>query len=333
MPKMLGTLQKIHDAIDARRAACLFYVFQALAVPAWWFLLVLLPTSRDWFFPTRLTGDPLMSFWLADLTLLAGGSLLACYAVAMRRAWATAVSWFVAAAAAYPTLYTLVLAGRYGEGMVGAGLMGLAAGLAAAFATIVGNDARPAGFRTAHTSSTPVLLLRVLVQIVLFWGLFLGLLPLAIAEAEQRLGLPAFVLPVQRVLGLVLFFLAGALGVWSAWSMATLGRGTPLPTDCAPRLVVTGPYRYLRNPMASAGIAQGVGVGVTMGSFAVLAYAFLGALVWHWGARPAEERDLLERFGQPYWEYRSAVRCWVPSRGFSSSTSADSSCNPPGESA
>jgi len=297
---------------SARTIAALYFVLQALAVLAWWVLLFWIPDSRDWFFPRPLTGSPLMSFWLADLILLGGGSLFAAYAVALRRSWAAAAVWLVVGAICYPTLYCIVLATHYGEGMIGAGLMGASAGLCLAFATIVGTAQEPTGFRVAPSSSTVMLFARAGLQIVIFWGLFLWLLPLAITEAEGRLGVNGFEWGGHQFAGWLLFALAGPLGLWSAVTMAMHGRGTPLPTDCAPKLVIAGPYRYLRNPMATAGILQGLAVGVILGSVGTLLYALTGAVLWHFGARPAEELDLLQRFGEPYRKYRAQVRCWVP---------------------
>jgi protein-S-isoprenylcysteine O-methyltransferase Ste14 len=46
------------------------------------------------------------------------------------------------------------------------------------------------------------------------------------------------------------------------------------------RLVVAGPYRWVRNPMALASIAQGVAVGLILSSWLVVVYAVAGALLW-----------------------------------------------------
>jgi len=98
----------------------------------------------------------------------------------------------------------------------------------------------------------------------------------------------------------------------------TRGDGTPLPTATAPRLVIAGPYRYVRNPMALAGIAQGVAVGFYLGSYGVIAYSLLGAIFWHTAVRPVEEHDLVERFDESYVQYRKSVRLWFPRLGKSS---------------
>jgi len=96
--------------------------------------------------------------------------------------------------------------------------------------------------------------------------------------------------------------------------MATRGNGTPLPTASAPSLVIAGPYRYVRNPMALPGIAQGIAVGAYLGSYGVIAYSLLGAIFWHIIVRPVGERDLVERIGESYDHYRTSVRLWLPRR-------------------
>ena len=39
------------------------------------------------------------------------------------------------------------------------------------------------------------------------------------------------------------------------------------------RLVIAGPYRWIRNPMAVAGIVQGVAVGIILHAWLVITYA------------------------------------------------------------
>lgn len=168
--------------------------------------------------------------------------------------------------------------------------------------------------REARPSSRWWVVLKTLGQTVVFWSVFLFLLPAVIFAVEGRTGLNGwrFGGPACAWGGAVLFALGGSLGLASGLVMAVCGRGTPLPADCARELVVVGPYRYIRNPMAVAGLAQGVGVGLFLGSPAVVAYALVGGPVWHLFVRPWEEADLERRFGEPYRRYRAAVWCWVP---------------------
>lgn len=90
------------------------------------------------------------------------------------------------------------------------------------------------------------------------------------------------------------------------------GEGTPLPLDQTNALVVSGPYRFVRNPMAIAGIGQGLAVACLFQSIPILAYSLLGALVWQVVVRPFEERDMINRFGEDYLNYRRNVTCWLP---------------------
>ena len=155
---------------------------------------------------------------------------------------------------------------------------------------------------------------KTLTQMAVSWTLFFGVIPFAIRTVENQLGLPVVRLPgpAHPVVGVVLFACGGALGLTSSMVMAVRGGGTPMPTDCAPRMVVAGPYRFVRNPMAIGGIAQGGAVGLIFGSPTVLLGAALAGPIWNWGVRPWEERDLERRFGDPYRAYRQAVRCWIP---------------------
>ena len=91
------------------------------------------------------------------------------------------------------------------------------------------------------------------------------------------------------------------------------GAGTPLPLDQTNNLVVTGPYQYVRNPMAIAGVGQGLAIAIVFQSVPILIYSLLGALVWHLVVRPIEERDMAQRFGESYLRYRQRVSCWIPS--------------------
>jgi protein-S-isoprenylcysteine O-methyltransferase Ste14 len=169
-------------------------------------------------------------------------------------------------------------------------------------------------FRPAPPRSRGANLLWTAAQSVAVWGLALVVGPAVLTTVGRRLGVPGFAFAGQMHIALVLFGAASALNLASGGVLAARGRGTPLPMACPRALVRTGPYLYVRNPMAVAGIGQGVAVGVALGSWLVLLYALAGALLWHFAVRPVEERDLAERFGGAYAEYRQAVPLWWPRR-------------------
>ncbi len=146
-----------------------------------------------------------------------------------------------------------------------------------------------------------------------FWSIFLWILPMGINELLGRIGWSSFVHSRQVECALTLLIVASAGGLWSGWTIASHGKGTPLPTATAVELVVAGPYRFVRNPMALTGVLQGVAVGWLLGSFPLIAGALLCGFIWHLLVRPVEESDLHARFGASYVAYQQAVGLWIPS--------------------
>ena len=73
-------------------------------------------------------------------------------------------------------------------------------------------------------------------------------------------------------------------------TMALIGEGTPLPAETARKLVVAGPYRYVRNPMAVAGVIQTASIGLLFGSWMVVVLA---------GPVGVERADPADRGGGP----------------------------------
>ncbi len=170
------------------------------------------------------------------------------------------------------------------------------------------------GFRVANEASTARHIAATLLQTAAFWFTFLWLLPELVSALGSKFALPR--LGVERVGGtpvaIALFVAASALGLSTGIMMAVLGRGTPLPMCTAREFVTSGPYRWLRNPMALAGITQGFAVGLWRDDVLVVLYALAGAVLWHGVARPPEERDLVRRFGAPFVAYRERVGLWLP---------------------
>lgn len=169
------------------------------------------------------------------------------------------------------------------------------------------------GFRRAQPGSAWRNVGKTFLQTLLFWGLFLGLIPLALRALERDvLGVPALRFAGQEWVGFLGFAMMGALGIWSGVTMALHGEGTPLPLDHPNRLVVRGPYCHVRNPMAIAGLSQAVCVGVAWGVWSCVPYALIGGVLWNALARPPEEHQLERDFGEAYVAYKAQVRCWWP---------------------
>ena len=164
-------------------------------------------------------------------------------------------------------------------------------------------------FRVARPASFGWNYAKTLGQTALLWVVFLIVVPSLVTAIEGDRGFPT-----HRPTAVVLFVLFGSLGLWGGVAMAREGAGTPLPLDTARRLVVAGPYRWVRNPMAISAPLQAMSMSLWHGSWSLLLYGLGGAVAWNVLIRPAEERDLAARFGEPYERYRREVRCWVPRR-------------------
>ncbi|HEX5282039.1 MAG TPA: isoprenylcysteine carboxylmethyltransferase family protein [Micropepsaceae bacterium] len=86
------------------------------------------------------------------------------------------------------------------------------------------------------------------------------------------------------------------------------GPGTAIPPV---RLVVSGPYRYTRNPMYLGHLIFLLGLALTLRSWAGLALFCIQA-IWFHRRVVQDENRLIDRFGPDYSDYRRRVRRWIP---------------------
>ncbi|HEY8211844.1 MAG TPA: isoprenylcysteine carboxylmethyltransferase family protein [Myxococcaceae bacterium] len=141
-------------------------------------------------------------------------------------------------------------------------------------------------------------------------GTVAGLIPWLISR--WRFSEPFFGVGAFRVLGVVLMA-AGLPVLLSAFARFALqGLGTPSPSAPPERLVVTGWYRHVRNPMYVAVVSLIFGQGLLFGNAGVLAYGLVAWVVFHVFVLAREEPRLRGRFGAEYQEYCAHVRRWIP---------------------
>lgn len=90
-------------------------------------------------------------------------------------------------------------------------------------------------------------------------------------------------------------------------------KGTPVPLSPPPKLVVTGPYRFVRNPMMTGIFIQLFGLGIATGSPS-LTFIFtpLFIVVNVWELKTIEEPELVKRLGAEYVEYKKQVPMFFP---------------------
>jgi len=102
------------------------------------------------------------------------------------------------------------------------------------------------------------------------------------------------------------------LAAWCVNLFNVEGRGTPLPLDPPKRFVVSGPYRYVRNPMMLGAFLILAGEAAVFASSVLFLYMAVIMVLAHLFVRFWEEPDLARRFGQAYLEYQRQVPRWIP---------------------
>ncbi len=95
--------------------------------------------------------------------------------------------------------------------------------------------------------SAIVLLLKDLLFTVIVPGVVAVYVPLTLAGAGVEALLAGW--SPSRLIALVPLTAGAVLYLWCLWEFAARGCGTPAPFDAPRRLVVRGPYRWVRNPM------------------------------------------------------------------------------------
>jgi protein-S-isoprenylcysteine O-methyltransferase Ste14 len=146
------------------------------------------------------------------------------------------------------------------------------------------------------------------------WGVAVGgtfgcLLPYLLGEWHFHRPLPYWAL-AQAAGGLLIC--AGLAPIVHSFIEFTKADGTPVPAASPPRLVVTGFYRYVRNPIYVGFLAILTGQTLLFGSLGLLEYTVAAWCIGVAAVRFYEEPTLARKFGHDYQEYQRAVRAWIP---------------------
>lgn len=147
---------------------------------------------------------------------------------------------------------------------------------------------------------------------------FLFLLPWLLF-ALARAMVPGFLTGLPRMVEIPLAIGTAVVGLavtaWAAFTQWTIGRGTPAPIAPTQRLIISGPYKYTRNPIELGAILYYFGVGLYFGNgFHGLTCFFIGLVFGSAYHRFVEEKELSQRFGAEYDEYRRRVPFLIPRR-------------------
>jgi protein-S-isoprenylcysteine O-methyltransferase Ste14 len=130
--------------------------------------------------------------------------------------------------------------------------------------------------------------------------------------SRWHLQAPFFDLQLVRWFGVVLILLGVPVLVETFARFALQGRGTPAPIAPTQHLVITGPNRYVRNPIYLALVAIVFGQALILGHTGLLVYDALLWIGFHIFVLAYEEPTLRRTFGAEYDAYCADVSRWLP---------------------
>jgi protein-S-isoprenylcysteine O-methyltransferase Ste14 len=113
---------------------------------------------------------------------------------------------------------------------------------------------------------------------------------------------------------MILVAIGTALALWCVFTFVFIGKGTPAPFDPPRKLVVCGPYRFVRNPMYIGAAMTLAGAALYYQSLSILIYTALFFLITHLFVVLYEEPTLRRTFGDEYDAYFRRVSRWLPKR-------------------
>jgi len=147
---------------------------------------------------------------------------------------------------------------------------------------------------------------------VVFVVVLPGVLYLASGALYQWL-LHQWLPPVKSALSVGSIVLGLLVLAWGALTHVTTGKGTPVPLIPSQKLMVTGPYRFCRNPLQLGAMIYYFGLGTYFGSFRIglvmFVITFVLAGCYH---KFYEEKRLLAKYGKEYEEYRQKTPFLIP---------------------
>ena len=114
------------------------------------------------------------------------------------------------------------------------------------------------------------------------------------------------------ILGIICFLAGILLAVSTVRLFPKLGKGTPAPWDPTSKMIVTGPYAYVRNPMITGVVLILVSEALMLGSWAIGIWAALFLIINMFYFPLSEEPGLRKRFGKEYDEYCQNVPRYIP---------------------
>ena len=154
----------------------------------------------------------------------------------------------------------------------------------------------------------------VVVRAVIYAAVFIGFV--LVYLPARFLSWSGIVAPAStgalQVAGIIMVTIGTAIALWCVFTFVFIGKGTPAPFDPPRKLVIRGPYRFVRNPMYIGAGMTLAGAALYYQSLSIFTYTALFFLITHLFVVLYEEPTLRRTFGDEYEAYCRRVRRWRP---------------------
>ena len=148
---------------------------------------------------------------------------------------------------------------------------------------------------------------------VIFFFSLIGLFIIISLWTDKLLHFPKLIsYPLNIIVSLLILVIGLFLVLWSISDFIKV-KGTPVPFNPPPKLVTTGPYSYIRNPMLSGVFILMFGFGILFRSISlVFIFTPLFILFNCLELKTIEEPELEKRLGKDYSKYKKRVPMFFP---------------------
>lgn len=117
---------------------------------------------------------------------------------------------------------------------------------------------------------------------------------------------------IQIIFGIILFIFGLFLAIWTMILFNTIGKGTLAPWAAPKHLVVEGPFKIVRNPMITGILSILTAESLILNSINLFYWMIIFFIVNCIYFKLFEEKQLENKFGLEYWEYKQKVPMWIP---------------------
>ncbi len=142
--------------------------------------------------------------------------------------------------------------------------------------------------------------------------IFIGI-PLLLIFLNNYFRFPVYSNIFFRIIGWILIIVGFSVVTYSTTLHIKTGRITPLPVIEQPKkFIVSGLYKYCRNPMYVAEIGIFIGLFFVLGYVLLLTFPIIAFIMIHIFITKVEEPELHKVFEEQYMKYTKTVPRWIP---------------------